>query len=148
VSAPNAVPFDWFGDALARYARIAITGYPKTGKTTLSARVGDRPVVHGDDYIPLGWSEASQKMADVVNNTQGPVLVEGVQVPRALRKGMRVDAIIWLDARLVPYDRKHAPMSEGVLTVFTEWRQSNPHVPVLLPAPVPTRNALPKQEFP
>jgi len=139
---------DWFDDALRAFPRLAISGRPKSGKTTLSERVSDRPVIHGDDYIKLGWSECSQKIVDVAAQIRGPLLIEGVQVPRALRKGLQVDAVIWLDKRLGEYNRHHETMLEGMLTVFTEWRHANPKIPVLIPAPVKIINALPKQIYP
>jgi hypothetical protein len=47
-----------FACFLRTYARVAIAGGPRTGKTTLAATVKDRPVVHTDDFI-VGheWSE-------------------------------------------------------------------------------------------
>ena len=64
--------------------RIAITGGPQTGKTTLAATLG-APVIHGDDFIELGWSQSSQALAHAMR-TRGRGFAEGVQVPRALRK--------------------------------------------------------------
>jgi dephospho-CoA kinase len=120
-----------FAALLARYPRLAITGGPKTGKTTLSNTANDRRVVHGDDRIDLGWSESSLAMARDVNEWPGPIVIEGVQVPRALRKGMRVDAVLWLSTPRVPLTSAQAAMAKGVQTVFDEWRAQNPHVPVI-----------------
>lgn len=124
---------DWFEAVLAahRGKRIAIAGGPRTGKTTLSQRVTDRPVYHGDDHIALGWSQASDELARQVNASVGPLLVEGVQVPRALRKGMAVDVVIWLERPYTPQTPDQAIMAKGCRTVFDEWRASNPTVPVV-----------------
>ncbi len=42
---------------LNRYARVAIGGGPRVGKTTLAALATDRPVVHTDDWRGLPWSD-------------------------------------------------------------------------------------------
>jgi hypothetical protein len=73
--------------------RIAITGSPKSGKTTYANRLGARfgvEVVHTDDYIDMGWSEASAHAADVMGKPT-TVITEGVAVPRALRKMLEAD---------------------------------------------------------
>lgn len=114
---------DFFDEALAKYKRIAITGGPRSGKTTLSQRVSDRRVVHTDDYKDMGWSECSLFVCTLVNSLLGPLVVEGVAVPRAMRKGMLVDAVIWLDAPLVGTSRHHRSMREGIITVMNEVRQ-------------------------
>src|SRR5262245_4436614 len=44
------LPRSWFDDVLGKYSRVAIVGGPRTGKTTLSATVSDRPVIHTDDF--------------------------------------------------------------------------------------------------
>ncbi len=139
---------DWFDDALAKYPRLAVTGGPRTGKTTLCERIADRPVIHTDDLIAKGWSEASQAAAELFNATSGAVAIEGVAVPRALRKGMRVDAVIWLDRHLVELTRGQKGMTTGCRTVFMEWHAANPHVPVIYPPIGPLKAALPRQEWP
>jgi len=79
--------------------RIAITGGPKTGKTTLAEKLLERhdwphdvpdcdgcgQLRHTDDLIHLGWSEASQA-ASLWFDEPGPWIIEGVAVSRALRK--------------------------------------------------------------
>lgn len=136
---------DWFTEALARYGRVAITGAPKSGKTTICQRVDQtvRPLIHGDDYLHLGWSESSQKMADIVNAIRGPMVVEGVQVPRALRKGMLVDVVVWLDRHDKWAHQGHETMGKGAWTVLGEWRALHPQVPVLIQTGLTLRNALP-----
>lgn len=127
----SPTPSDWVASVLTSHARIAIAGGPRTGKTTLSQRVTDRPVFHGDDHIALGWSQASEHLAAQVNAAAGPLVVEGVQVPRALRKGMRVDVVIWLERPYVAQTPEQAIMAKGCRTVFDEWRSANPTVPVV-----------------
>jgi len=68
--------------------RIAIVGGPRVGKTTAARALAVRhglPVRHADDLIPLGWSEASTRLAGDIGAAQGGIF-EGVSVVRALRK--------------------------------------------------------------
>ena len=69
--------------------RVVIAGGPRTGKTThankLGAESGAR-VRHTDDLIGrLEWSAASQEVSQWFDEP-GPWIVEGVAVPRAVRK--------------------------------------------------------------
>jgi adenylate kinase family enzyme len=63
--------------------RIAIIGWPKTGKTTLAAKMGGGRST--DDVLHLGWSEASAEVSNWLDKP-GPWVIEGVALPRALRK--------------------------------------------------------------
>ena len=96
--------------------RIAITGSPKAGKTRYSERLGAKlgvDVIHTDDYIPMGWSEASLHAADVMGKPS-TVVTEGVAVPRALRK--------MLEARpdVKPVDEVHIVERPGAHTLTAE----------------------------
>jgi len=84
--------------------RIAIAGVPRGGKTTLALHLAAQhgyPVVHADDFISMGWSEASAHVARRLVSP-GPYIVEGVSVVRALRKAMEFgpdrpcDVLHWL----------------------------------------------------
>lgn len=163
----------WFKDLMKKHARIAVCGSPKSGKTTLTRLAhGHRTVFHSDDFKiylngirPGGeddgfdsehldrskeaWSAVSQKMVDEVNATPGKVIVEGVRAPHALRKGMKVDAVLWLgcmcptdkctcgNVDLVDLKPGHKRMRKAGLTVLAEWRKNNPKIPVYW-APKPT----------
>lgn len=138
---------DWFASALARFPRLAIAGGPRTGKTTLVERVADRPVVHTDDFMSLEWSLASAAVRDKLQGLPS-FIVEGVRAPHVLRKGLVVDAAIWLDQPLVHTTYKQNTMARAILTVFQEWRRAHPEIEIIIPAPVHARDALPKQEWP
>lgn len=117
---------------IADYPRLAITGPPSCGKTTLTLKLDDgkRAVFHNDDFKHLDWSEASERIAKEINACDKPLIVEGVTVPRALRKGMKVDAVIWLSKPHIPQKPGQVAMGKGCKTVMNEWRQTQPGVPV------------------
>jgi hypothetical protein len=115
------------------FDRIAITGPPSCGKTTLSLKLdnGKRKIFHNDDFKHLDWSEASEHIAKEVNEHAGPLIVEGVTVPRALRKGMSVDLVLWLGKPYKEQKPGQVAMGKGMRTVLSEWRIKNTHVPVV-----------------
>jgi hypothetical protein len=70
--------------------RLLITGGVGSGKTTLTektwAKSGGR-VMHTDDLIEVyDWSGVSDHVARHWFNEPGPWIIEGVAIPRALRK--------------------------------------------------------------
>lgn len=68
--------------------RIAIIGSPRAGKTTLAARLSAElrlPVYCSDDHIALGWSPASDAVAQLLA-LRNPGIYEGIAVVRSLRK--------------------------------------------------------------
>ena len=109
--------------------RIAITGAPKAGKTPYANRLGAKlgvEVVHTDDYIPMGWSEASLHAADVMAKPS-TTLTEGVAVPRALRKMLEarpdvkpIDRLIVLGTPRKDQSEGQRRMSLGLDTVLAE----------------------------
>lgn len=70
--------------------RLLITGGVGSGKTTLADKMGDATgdrVYHTDDLIGvLEWSLASAHIAEDWMGKPGPWIIEGVAIPRALRK--------------------------------------------------------------
>ena len=112
--------------------RIAITGGPGAGKTTYANRLAEKlgvEVIHTDDYIPMGWSEASLHAADVMSKPT-TVITEGVAVPRALRKMLEarpevkpVDEVVIVQrAGASTLTKDQAAMAKGVSTVLSEIR--------------------------
>lgn len=133
--------------------RICITGVPRTGKTTMAGMLvedGHRnharelreagrtnqallmyispSVRHTDDLMPMGWSEATQHVADHWLNAPGPWIIEGVAVCRALRKWREahpgepppVDRVIRLTTPHVALSKGQAAMAKGEETVWRE----------------------------
>jgi hypothetical protein len=118
---------------LEPFERIAITGPPSCGKTTLTLKLNDgkRKIFHSDDFKHLEWSEASERMAKEANEHDGPCIIEGVAVPRALRKGMRADVVLWLSKPWKEQKPGQVAMGRGCKTVLDEWRIQNTHIPVV-----------------
>jgi hypothetical protein len=121
----------WFRDVLARYKRVAIAGGPGSGKTTLASAVTDRTILHTDDLIHEKWEDVPGivrlRLAGLA-----AFVVEGVQVPRALRRGLEVDAVVWLRSAKVPLTPGQRTMAKAVGTVFEQWRAiSAGRVPVI-----------------
>lgn len=72
--------------------RIIITGWPRSGKSTLAAKLGKDMGIEPkstDSLIhELAWTEVSSQVAEWFD-LPGPWIVEGVAVMRALRKWHR-----------------------------------------------------------
>lgn len=109
--------------------RIAITGGPRTGKSTTAARLAAEtglPLVSTDDFKDMGWSEASAHVAGIIA-TGAPGIIEGVAVPRALRKALAanpdvkpIDRLMVLESPKVPRSKGQEAMGKGVRTVLDE----------------------------
>ena len=105
--------------------KIAIIGSPRSGKTTFSNTFSGN-VKHTDELISLGWSEASEK-ASLWFDDENIAVIEGVSVPRALRKwlarnqtGKPVDKVIILSHSFQELSDGQMKMAKGIVTVWNE----------------------------
>ena len=112
--------------------RVLICGGPKVGKTFLADRLGKASghrVRHTDDLIgKLDWSQSSEEVSKWMDEP-GPWIIEGVSVPRAIRKFFDrhhrdekpCDIVYWGQnprvPRLLP---GQVSMAKGVLTVWSQ----------------------------
>lgn len=103
---------------LARFRRIAICGGPRRGKSTLAAKLG-RPVVATDDLMGLPWTAIPA--AVISRASMDRCVVEGVQVARALRRGLEVDAVVYLLTPKVQLSPGQLSMGKAIHTIFTQW---------------------------
>lgn len=116
--------------------RVLIIGWPGTGKTTLAAEMGGGRST--DELISLGWSGASEE-ASRWFDAPGPWIIEGVAIPRALRKwrernpGKRppVDRIIRLTKLQKELQAEAVAMGKGLDTIYAEIQSwLNDHVKI------------------
>jgi len=122
--------------------RILIAGVPKAGKTTLADQLlatwphgwaGEPPVSirHTDDLITqLDWSAVSHLVASEWMQEQVPWIIEGVAVPRALRKWLLAhpgekpaELVYWSATSKVPLTKGQATMAKGCIKVWNEVRE-------------------------
>ena len=116
-------------DKMGSHQRVLVVGGPRVGKSTLSELAGDRLGVrphHTDDTIGLGWSGASAEVAQWFDRP-GPWIIEGVALPRALRKwllahpeGKPCDLIFWSNRSKVARNEGQRTMAKGVETVWVQ----------------------------
>jgi len=109
--------------------RIAIVGGPRTGNSRPARAVAlalGLPLVSTDDFIGMGWSQASQHVADMLADG-APRVVEGVAVARVLRKALRdrpeerpVDRLVILIVPKVEQTEGQRVMASGIDTVLDE----------------------------
>lgn len=105
--------------------RIAIAGGPKTGKTRLAETYSGN-IKHTDDLIRRGWERSSSLVCDWFDDV-GVSVIEGVAVPRALRKWLRrnkvgapVDRVIYLDRPYLKLTTRQFGMAKSCMTVWLE----------------------------
>lgn len=106
--------------------RVLIAGVPRSGKTTHAKRFGD-PTFHTDDLIgELEWSAASAEVANWISYP-GPWCIEGVAVPRALRKWLAAhpgekpcDVAYWMPSPHVSLTPGQEAMAKGCVKVWAE----------------------------
>ncbi len=122
-----------------RHKRIAIVGGPKAGKSTMSRFFDDRPVHHNDSALHVPWDDQPDHW---IKETEGQdsFVIEGVQAARAIRKGLKVDAVIHLsqddavrhlnDIRGEPLKPGQVSMHKGQATILQEALTKNPHIAV------------------
>jgi hypothetical protein len=111
---------DQFAYIISQHRKVALTGGPKTGKTTLSQQCVDRHVYRTDDWQVIEWAHVPDAIIDQLESIDSWIL-EGVQVPRCLRKGLKPNVVIWLDKPHVALSSGQRSMAKGCRTIYEEW---------------------------
>lgn len=117
-------------ELLAKYPRLVITGAPRTGKTSLTLQVTDRPVIHTDDWLTLPWRNVPEPVK-VEAEKHASFVVEGVRAPDVLRHGLEVDAVLYLKTPKVEQTPEQINMGKGIDTVLAQWAELNPNIPII-----------------
>ncbi len=109
--------------------KVLLIGYPKSGKSTLGKQLAAESGAtcrSTDDTMHLPWSEASEAVSHWFDGEYG--IIEGVAVPRALRKWKErnpgepppCDKVIHLTTPHVPLTPRQEGMGKGIDTVLAE----------------------------
>ncbi len=108
--------------------KTLIAGVPRSGKTTLALEMGMKSktrVYHTDDLIEKhSWSIQSDEVACWFNMKN--YIIEGVTIPRALRKwlslckGKPCDEIIWLATPRSTLTGGLLSMAKGCISIMNE----------------------------
>src|SRR5580765_6176135 len=126
---------------LASHPRVAITGGPKAGKSSLSQRIIDRPVFHTDSYNQIPFDKVGSHIATTLRPTLPPkFVIEGVHALSAIKHGLKVDAIIHLpkeaaDTHLKsiggsPLRPAQASMHKAQATRLNQIKTNFPNIPI------------------
>lgn len=117
------------------YPRLAIAGGSCCGKTTMAwhifGRFPDRKLFVHDDFKRFEWPVVPHAMIAAAQ-AETRFVIEGVNVARALRKGMKVDAVIYLYKPRVPRIKGQITQAKGIHTVLSEWREGDRETPVFV----------------
>ena len=122
----------YFQEILDRHDRVALTGVVMSGKSLLLDNVTPgRLVLHTDSLKDRGIS-FDQSARVVLEELAGVprFVVAGMQVPRALRKGLEVDVAVWVNDPREWLTSRQLSFSIGVRGIFHEWWTANRQVPV------------------
>lgn len=117
-------PSATLAELLADHDRVGVTGGPKVGKTTICMGVDDRVVVNTDATKDMPWEDQPHEIIRMLKGLDR-YLIEGVQVPRALRKGLELDALLVLSKPHEERTPRQEGMAKGVETVLADWERGN-----------------------
>jgi hypothetical protein len=113
------------------HKRVALTGVVNSGKSLLLdyADLAGRKVVHTDDLRETPFEEKPARIQEELEG-EDEFIVAGMQVPRALRKGLEVDCVVWLNLPRKRLTTRQAGFSKGARTILDKWRRENQDIPV------------------
>ncbi len=107
-------------ELLAKYKRVGVTGPAGSGKTELVTVPGfspGRPVFACDDGLPRSHDELVAGVKATC--PEGPVLIEGMALPWAMRAGLQLDAVLVLTEVFEPHPQA-SNLDKGWATVMAE----------------------------
>lgn len=122
----------YFQELVDKYDRVALTGVVMSGKSLLLDNVkADRLILHTDDLKDRGvpFKESPGVVLDMLAGVT-QFIVAGMQVPRALRKGLEIDVAVWVNDPREWLTSRQQAFSDGVRGIFHQWWTDNRQVPV------------------
>ena len=134
IERPHITPSEFQG-LLERFDRVAVSGVVNSGKSLLLTQIdgvtSDRQVFHTDDLQARGleWEQYPDVVLSELGGVPRFVLV-GMQVPRILRKGLEVDAVVWVNQPRGRVTKRQGAFSKGARTIMHKWRREKPDIPV------------------
>lgn len=109
--------------ALSGFDSIAVAGGPLTGKSLFAHSLDKRPWIETDTFKDLPWADQPAAIIAACAH-HARFVVSGVQVGRVLRKGLAIDAVVWLTTALQPLTHDQETMRKGCLTIFEDWMKA------------------------
>lgn len=112
--------------------KILIVGVPKAGKTTLAAKIGAETKFreyHTDDIIDNSRFIDHAFVVKAWFEKEGPWIIEGCIVPRALRKWLQMhtgkpcDQLFWMANPKEELSKEQTTFAKGCLKVIDEIRE-------------------------
>jgi len=123
----NLPRLDW-------YPSIAIVGRVGVGKTFLADELAKKyklKAVHTDDFIDkCDFKDAPQFVMSHCRQLLKPYVVEGVQVSRMLRTGLRdkiwqPDIVLFVECTGMALEVQHRSLATLTQKAMTEWLEAN-----------------------
>lgn len=74
--------------------RIIIYGHAKSGKIIIARLLAERlkrKLIVTDEFMEYGFKQSMYVIKELIEETKDPLIIEGVQTPRILRKGVEQD---------------------------------------------------------
>lgn len=126
--------------------RIIIYGHAKSGKIIIARLLAERlnrKLIVTDDYMDYGFKESMYIIKEEIENIKEPLIIEGVQTPRLLRKGLEYndfycDMIIHLECNKQSIEQAYIndnqehklnkiySFNQMLDNIFEEWYQNMP----------------------
>lgn len=124
--------------------RIIIYGHAKSGKILIARSLAEklkRKLIITDDYMEYGFKHSMYVIKDLIEETKEPLIIEGVQTSRLLRKGLEYndfycDMIIHLECNKQSIEQAYIndneehklskvyTFNEMLDNIFEEWYQN------------------------
>jgi hypothetical protein len=115
---------------------IVIYGHTKSGKVAIGKLLAEAlgvKLIISDDYKHLGWEKNMYHIREIISKTDEPLIIEGVQSGRLLRKGVEfndffADLVIHLEINKESLSNAYIKDGEGYKLKHNKVFNFNKHV--------------------